>query len=456
MPRLTPELERLATARPQATRRTASLVGADQRRALLAGIMADEHEISRPRRATAIGLLRAAFRAKTDQVPAQPVPPPHLPAWRRWLAPAVSAVLVVALIAGLAALSQAGHRAPAPNPPQQGATQSGAGIPGYYVALTFTGNGQCCEPGEDPAPQTRAVVRNTATGAVVAAITPPEPYFTFTGVTGSADDRTFVLAAQKPARLPLDALPATRLFLLRINPASRSRAGRARLTPLPIPLPAGDGVSDLALSPNGASLAAAITPNVTDEAVLHIFNLSTGADRTWTGEGVGTGTGPGLQGSLSWTADSQNLAFIWNGISGQGVRLLNTTLAGSNLLANSHLVVPSASTSSFPYWRQALITPDGNTIIAVLEVPTNPVTQKLAEFSAQTGKLLRVLNDIRLYNDYEQVQWTSATGQVLIATGTRHSSNPLNAPFFEGAAGILSGGHFTALRWSDKTYATAW
>jgi len=456
LPRLTPELERLAAARPQAARRTAFLVGADQRRALLAGIMADEREINRPRRAMAISLLRAPFRAKTDEVPPETVPPPHLPAWRRWLAPAVSAVLVVALIAGLAALSYAGHRAPAPNPRQQGATQSGAGIPGYYVALTFTGNGQCCDVGEDPAPQTQAVVRNTATGAVIAAITPPKPYFTFTGVTGSADDRIFVLAAQKPGHLPLDAFPATRFFLLRISPASPSRAGVARLTPLPIPLPAGDGVSDLALSPDGASLAAAITQGVTSESVLHIFKLSTGADRTWTPEGIGTGTGPGMQGSLSWTADSRNLAFIWSGTTGQGVRLLNTTLAGSNLLANSHLVVPSASTSSFPYWRQALITPDGHAIIAVLEVPTNPVSQKLAEFSAQTGKVLHVLNDIRVWNDYEQVQWMSPTGQVLIATGTRHSSNPLNAPFFEGAAGILTGDHFTALPWSDKTYAAAW
>lgn len=52
-----------------------------------------------------------------------------------------------------------------------------------------------------------------------------------------------------------------------------------------------------------------------------------------------------------------------------------------------------------------------------------------------------VLNDIRVWNIYEQVQWMSGTGQVLIATGTRHSSNPLNAPFFEGAAGILTGDH---------------
>jgi hypothetical protein len=437
--RLTAELERLAAARPQAARHTAFLVGADQRRALLTAIMADERE----------------FREKTDEVSPETVPPLHLPAWRRWLAPAVSAVLVVVLIAGLAVLSHAVHRTPAPNPHQQGVTQSSTSIPGYYVALTFTGNGQCCDVGEDLAPQTQAVVRTTATGSVVAAVTPPKPYFTFTGVTGSADDRTFVLAAQEPARLPLGTYPATRFFLLRINPASPSPAGRARLTPLPVPLPAGDGVSDLALSPNGASLAAVITPFVGSEAVLHVFNLSTGADRTWTPEGVGTGLGAGMEGSLSWTADSRNLAFIWSGTGAQGVRLLNTTLAGSNLLANSRLVVHS-NAPPYPYWRQALITPDGNVIIAVLEVPTNPVSQKLAEFSAQTGKLLRVLNDIRVWNDFEQVQWMSRTGQVLIATGTRQSSNPLNAPFFDGAGGILTGDHFTPLPWSDETYAAAW
>jgi hypothetical protein len=33
---------------------------------------------------------------------------------------------------------------------------------------------------------------------------------------------------------------------------------------------------------------------------------------------------------------------------------------------------------------------------------------------------------------------------------------PVNAPFFDGAAGILTGDHFTPLPWSDKTYAAAW
>jgi hypothetical protein len=43
----------------------------------------------------------------------------------------------------------------------------------------------------------------TATGAALATISPPRPYGTFTGVSAAADNRTFVLAAQLLARLPL-------------------------------------------------------------------------------------------------------------------------------------------------------------------------------------------------------------------------------------------------------------
>lgn len=47
MRRLTPELKRLAAARPEATRHTAALVGDDDRQAMLAAIMAGEGEITR-------------------------------------------------------------------------------------------------------------------------------------------------------------------------------------------------------------------------------------------------------------------------------------------------------------------------------------------------------------------------------------------------------------------------
>ena len=101
------------------------------------------------------------------------------------------------------------------------------GRPGFYVALELVGDGQCCRPGLPYAPLTQAIVRGTATGAALATITAPHPYGTFIGVTAAADNRTFVLAAQELAQLPLTTPPATRLFLLRIDPAGRVLAGRS-------------------------------------------------------------------------------------------------------------------------------------------------------------------------------------------------------------------------------------
>ena len=71
--------------------------------------------------------------------------------------------------------------------------QSAAEVtPEFYVALELVGDGECCRPGLLNAPLTEGVVRVTATGTALAAITPPRPYGTFIGVTAAADNRTFV------------------------------------------------------------------------------------------------------------------------------------------------------------------------------------------------------------------------------------------------------------------------
>ena len=57
-------------------------------------------------------------------------------------------------------------------------------------------------PGPLAARSTRAVVRATASGAVLATLTPSGGYDSFTWVTGAADDRTFVLAAYGRGGLP--------------------------------------------------------------------------------------------------------------------------------------------------------------------------------------------------------------------------------------------------------------
>jgi hypothetical protein len=62
--RLTPELERLVAARPEAARHTTALVGDDDRRALLAAIMAGEREITRPRPAAPTARPGSGLKAR--------------------------------------------------------------------------------------------------------------------------------------------------------------------------------------------------------------------------------------------------------------------------------------------------------------------------------------------------------------------------------------------------------
>lgn len=80
----------------------------------------------------------------------------------------------------------------------------------------------------------------------------------FTGVTGAADHRTFVLSAQGPEPSVVPPFPAQRFFQLRIDPDARAGA-RMTLTALAAGyVPAGYGIRDMALSPDGTHLAAEI------------------------------------------------------------------------------------------------------------------------------------------------------------------------------------------------------
>jgi hypothetical protein len=303
------------------------------------------------------------------------------------------------------------------------------------------------------------------TGAALATITVPRPYGTFVGVTAAADNRTFVLAAQELARLPLRTPPATRFFLLRIDPASRLPASRAQLTPLPIPEQPGRAVTGLALAPDAARLA--VTAGPFAAPALHVFTMATGAERVWDGPRVGPGFGPGaVHGSLSWTADGRTLALITSGgPPDSGVRLLHTAAPGTSLLASSRLVVPTPTDPanwSDNYWRQAMISADGQVIIAVIQIDTQDATQqmggisqKLVTFSAETGTLLRTLNHILARGGYQQVLWASASAQLLIVSGTQ--PGPTVGSFNLGhIAGILGGGRFTPIPWSNRTFAAAW
>ena len=98
-----------------------------------------------------------------------------------------------------------------------------------------------------------------------------------------------------------------------------------------------------------------------------------------------------------------------------------------------------------------MITPDGQTIIAVIEIVAegknghvSSVRQELVTFSARTGKLLRVLNRIPVYGNYEQVLWASPSGQVLIVSGTQPGTT-VGSLGTGATAGVLRHGRFTPI-----------
>lgn len=405
--------------------------------------------------------LRAATKAAADTVAPGSAPPLKLPeepggfgwlrggprrpaGWPGWLAPAAAAAAVAAVVVASQVISGAfdGHQQATTS-----VTPAEAGVSSYYVALRFSRGTRCCDT-----PKTWAAVVNTATGAVLATVAPPKPYVTFAGVSGAGDGRTFVVAAQRRTNEP-----ANRFFLLRINPAGRP-GDRARLSPLPIPEDKNQILS-FALSPGGRSLA------VADFAGVQILNVSTGAQRTWHpslgGSYLGSATTDAL---LSWSADGRKLAFAYNSDSTvMGAYLLDTTAPGSNLLASSRRLVhaPKPGINATP-WYQVRLTPDGRTVIAVLAAPNrrdpNGAAQKLEEFSARTGRLLRVLNYLPVHNytDVEQVLWTSPSGHALLVANTKPYPGKRRAFFLLGHVALLTGHHFTPLPWFTDTLAAAW
>jgi Tol biopolymer transport system component len=329
------------------------------------------------------------------------------------------------------------------------------GVPPYYVALTVPGTYTDSYPGGDG---TAAEVRATATGAVLARITVPRPYVQFAAVTAAADDRTFVLVAQEKSHPPASLAPyyqPSRFYLLHFDPAS----GRASLRALPAAfIPANNEVCDTALSPDGTLLAADIGSACVQGARLHVFDLATGNVRVWNAGTSAFGFGGTNPDALSWTADGKHVAFVGSSVrpARSGVRLLDVTAPGSDLLADSK---PTAcewpalgSGTFFPVWRGLKVTPDGRTVVILEELASGTAPararDRLLKCSTATGQVTTVLNDRNTLGGYwyEQVMYTNATGSVLVVTGVRKGNT----------AGILRGDAYTPIPWSAHTVTAVW
>jgi hypothetical protein len=433
--------------------------------------------------------LRTALRQTGAEITARSVPPLRLHRarrwalpgagnrhrWAAWLTPLAAAVSVAAVIVATLVVSaafQGRHRA--------GPAGPFAGVPPYYLVLTGK------KPNLKPsvAQPLHAQVRATATGAVLASVTPPKPYGTFSAAAGG-DGRTFVLAANrwKVARAnggTFAEATATRFFLLRLGAGGHVR----QLTPLPIPaMPVRAVISGFALTRDGSKLAVALRggTNSGPGPEIDVFSLATGAKRAWTWPGGGpiTNNAGGNGQVLSWTADGRTLAFqqwVGNDID---VRLLDATTPGGSLQSDSRLAVQwkdDAESFHFVHGRasnvidgfSAIITGDGTKIVAATASETkHPLNSELAftEFSASTGKVARVLGRWPIPGLYpgqtQDVLWTDSSGSTLIVLAHKPGApakdpQSTNSAGYQIEFGVQRGSQFTPLPGAPRPGPGPW
>ena len=409
--------------------------------------------------------LRTALRETADEIPAQPPPLDLSPQpqasrnarWRAWAVPLAAAALVLAAVGASLAVAGSLKHQPATARPQAGPD----GVPASYVALMYSAKPQSDLEnmlGASSVAYSAAELRSTQTGAVLTKITPPKPYVSFTGVTGAADNRTFVLSAQGPnPSSVVPPFPAQRFFVLRIDPDARAGA-RMTLTALPAGyVSAGNEIRDMALSPDGTHLAAGIGDSLMLAVKLEVFDLATGTERAWSTRTCAQCV-PNAGGMLwfgvdtdavSWTADSQHVAFIW----GNTVRLLDTRAAGSDILTASKTVATwTGGVTGINQWRGAIITPDGRTVLGIEELAgmnlKGPIREHLVSWSTATGQQIAVLNNLNARNldDFEQILYTNDDGSVLVLTYQRPGAK----------AAIVHDGRSTPIPWSPYIGVAAW
>jgi hypothetical protein len=436
--------------------------------------------------------LRAAGRAVSDQVRDLPrldlrTPPTSHRAKARtsrrwpgaggWLIPITAAAAVIAVAVTLVAVKsppRAAHKtgaAPAASrstaPTPAAAPADPEALPKYFVAISeleimgpLPAAGQS-GPAKDPQTDS-VVVGDTLTGKRLATVTPPTGS-TFVGVTGAADDRTFVLDSVQIAPVSglLSATQQRTWYLLRIRPGATPVATVTRLN---FPVPSAADTSGIALSPDGTKLAMFYQVARTGDGfpysgpfTLAIYSVATGAVlRSWTGTNpshgslaYGSNDLPDSNDLLTWTSDGQRLAFDYRGSnSGDAslyLREVDLTGPGGDLFADSTVVAEIAVSKingRSKIWCDSLgVTGDGKTAVCGAELPKAPpigatldaLTQPapwtgcaaptdtaypgLAEISLTGDRLARVLYEFKppcMGAGTATVLWSSPSGSTVL------------------------------------------
>jgi hypothetical protein len=384
--------------------------------------------------------LRTATRARADLV--SDIRPLELPArervrrprasgtrrWVSWAAPVTAAAVVVALAVTLVSLRQLHSAPPAPAAarPDASATTAADVVPEFYATLNakITGFGP-----------TTLVVGRTGARAAIATIRSPKGQ-SFVGVTGAADDRTFVLAAAAyPAQKGVYSGAPVAWYLVRV-PAAAGQA--VRLTKLAIPAqPKGTQVSGIALAPNAGQLAVEFQRNVWSGTrgplTLSLYSVSTGKTlRTWTqqanGARLGFGWYPGLYSNTSITwLDGQKLAFdegvysppaspqLDPPFSDVKIRTLSLSSPGGSLLADSKVVFTAGNSSC----DTLQLTADGKSVFCGTsggsDSKSSAYDPRIFEYSVATGKSRLVYHRAGVFNyGAADVLWLNPNGSGLI------------------------------------------
>lgn len=407
--------------------------------------------------------IRAATQAQAQtlrQVRPLTLTPPPDPArrrlapkwrwrWHGWLAPAAAAALVIAVAVALVAVRDAGDgRGLSP-----AARQADFAVPRYYVAVHQLGKSPLADG---------LVIGDTLTGARLATIAAARGS-RFVGVTGAADDRTFVVSTMPVPHGVKPKLTVT-WYLLRIQPGSTPDY---RLTRLAIPDMRSWGVQGIALSPSGRELAMALFPaNGGDRWVLRTYSVATGKLlRSWsTGNSVTLGVAvaiPGMQNlPLSWADGDRAVVFQTFGVSRESVlgreseRTIDVTTRSGNLIADSRVVwsTPDGTGAHGCELASPRLTADGKTVVCAAtpvlggKQGDRHVTLAWLAYSTSAPAVPRVLYKVTVgapntYGNLSGILWSSASGRTLIVEWAVARSISPSAEHF----GVVSHGRFRRL-----------
>jgi hypothetical protein len=301
--------------------------------------------------------LTDALTAAARTVPAETLRPlvaaPRRPRRAAWLTPAAAALGIV-LAVGLAVA--VGSR---DTGSETGIAVAAAGAPRYYVEATL---------------DARPVVRSTATGAVTSTVPVPivkrVPGYG-TDAVASARNGLFFVAAFVPGG-------GERVYRFRLTGAGRVTGFSA--VPGRVLAVGQWNAGALAVTPDGSRVAVAFTfvglGRSHSDYIVEI-STATGATSVWRGASRDLGGASFTVQNLSWTSDGRELVFLGRWCRGAtsfpearcgagftaAVRSLDPASRGGRLDSGRMLLRQSAR---FPYLAQALISPDGAAITAVV------------------------------------------------------------------------------------------